>query len=155
METQTGGFKPSFHVSTCDKCEQTIKLYKKTIHADLARGLIMLSKLKNEKNDFIHLPTICVQKKINYQNMSIALAAYWGLVESMENDNPLKKCSGKWRITQAGLDFINGGQIEKYKYIYNKKMYKIHGEKIQHVTIKDCLKKKFNFQDLMSDSYWN
>lgn len=72
---------------------------------------------------------------------------FFGLIEKMPNDDPKKKSSGRWRITQKGVDFLNG-DVKVYEYI---RMFKgkYIGSSPNMVDVQFCLGKHFSYADLM------
>lgn len=66
---------------------------------------------------------------------------YWGLIQ------PNEESEGFYKITQKGIDFVEGKtKVESHVMLYNNKFY---GFKGNYVGIKECLKKKFNYEKLM------
>lgn len=142
---------PTIKGKTCPTCGQYIKLYPRLIHYTMARCLILLAKFQNGKDVFIHLPSETTKRGINYSNTSFALARYWGLIVQQENDNKTKRCSGMWKITKKGLDFIDDKiRLPKYIYLYNNELYNYTDLKNRTVNIKEALKNKFDYSELMN-----
>ena len=129
--------------TNCPCCGQIVKSYKRKLNNTMALCLIKLSKMKNEFN---HVSKI-VNGISNTGTADFSKLKYWGLIEEHYNVNKEKKSSGFWRITPAGLNFANGKTtLPKYVTIYNKLNLGFSEEKI---NIKESLKEKFNYEDLM------
>ena len=133
-------------ISTCPCCKQTVKMYKRNIHATMAKALINLYRL----GGWQHLREIYGLDKDDKAAISTDFATFkhWGLIEQQENEDKTKRTSGVWRITQAGIDFVNKRMtVYKYVKIYNTQF--LGFDKSKRVTILDCLGKKFDYHELM------
>lgn len=132
----------------CPCCEQFAKVYFRQIHSTMARQLILLWQFnRKERKKFIHFSMIRIGSGIS----DFSKLKYWLLVEQMPHDydNTVSNASGYWRITQAGVDFINGIlSVRKKVMIYNDDVLGFVGSK---VDIHDCLGKKFNYGELMAE----
>jgi len=65
--------------------------------------------------------------------------------------DPKVPCSGKWRATKKGQDFLEGRiAVPRFVYIYNQATLRFDG---QPVTFRECLGKRFDFGELMSGKY--
>lgn len=82
----------------------------------------------------------------------MATSKWWGLVEPAakdENDAD-KKASGKWRLTDKGRAFVLGRTlIPQYVFVFDNTCY---GYSENMVDIRDSLKKKFSYEELMGNS---
>lgn len=141
-------FKPSFETQTCPTCNQCVKLYKRPItgtSAETLIGLYHLSMLRGESDGFFHLREFA---KPYYTSVGdFAKLRYWGLIEELANDNPDKRTSGFWRITEKGNSFVLGStQVKKYAWIFNSDIYGFSGPS---QTISDRLGNKFSYEKLM------
>jgi hypothetical protein len=127
--------------TTCPCCDQTVKMYPNKITGYMASILI-----KYYKRGFEWVHPIEEFKTINGD---YAKLRHWGLTEkSSEVSDPDKKSNGKWRITQKGVDFVEGNlKISQTAMLYNNKCW---GFKGKHVSIREALGTKFNFQELMN-----
>lgn len=136
--------KPTDKPQTCPCCDQTVKLYKRTINSTTAYDLIHFEK-RVADGEYMHI------KHINTSAAGggdFAKLRLWGLIEEKFNESTGKRSSGYWRITQKGRDFVNAKvMVRKYALIYNGKFLGFDGGM---VTIKDSLGKHFDYAELMS-----
>lgn len=82
----------------------------------------------------------------------MATAKWWGLVEpaAKEEKDADKKASGKWRLTDKGRAFVLGRTlIPKYAFIFDNGCF---GYSSDMVDIRDALKKKFSYEELMGNT---
>lgn len=126
----------------CPCCNQTVKLYPTPLGSNMAMFLISLVKNYEIHKRPIHYKE-CKFGSRNYPHLS-----KWGLMETSKSPTTDKRTSGFWIPTQLGIDFAqNKIRVKAKAKIYNNKFYGFYGEDI---TIIDALKKKFNYEELMS-----
>lgn len=127
----------------CPTCEQTAKVYKRTLYATSTRELIRFyQESGREWGRPIDLA--------GSNSPDMVKAVYWGLLEKEEGrraDGSPRV--GTWRITTAGEEFIKGNlMIQKYARVYNGKCLGLTGP---DVSVRDCLGDKFDYQELMNN----
>lgn len=130
----------------CPCCGQFAKVYERTIHSTVAAQLIRAYNLGAADN-YIHVSKLLFRGSSGIGDFPKAV--YWGLIEEMPNDDPQKRTSGYWKLTREGVDFVlsNLG-IPKYARVYNGHL--LHPPFTgRTVFIRDCLGKKFDYQELM------
>lgn len=130
----------------CPCCNQNVYLYDRQIYKTMAEQLIELYRLSRTRRGFYHISKLKPPKS---GGGDFSKLRYWGLVEpEPKNDDPEKRSSGNWRITQKGIDFVEERiTIPKFCYTYNKKPLKLGGP---DVSILDCLAKdRFRYDELM------
>ena len=134
----------------CPCCAQNVKLYERQIYKTVAEQLIALYRLNQAKPGFYHVSKIKEYDKSNNPiGGDFAKLRYWGLIfAEPKNDNPEKRSSGKWHITEKGIDFVEQRiTIPKFCFTYNKKPLKLGGDP---VSILDCLANdRFRYNELM------
>jgi hypothetical protein len=130
----------------CPCCKQFVKEYKRIIHSAMAKGLITLYR---RGRGYYHLEEIGLTRT---EHGDFAKLAYWGLIERDENDDEsTKRTSGRWRITDRGVQFTLGNiEVIKYAHVYNGKILKLSGD---NVDIFNRLGKKFDYSKLMGACY--
>ena len=127
----------------CPCCTQFCKVYKRQIHSTMARMLISLYHLGPGYHHFN-----AVMRGISGGWGDFSKLASWGLIIEEANDDPAKRKSGMWAITDRGKQFVrNEIEIPRYIETYNNKQV---GVSTDTVMIVDCLGKKFNYEELMS-----
>lgn len=130
----------------CPCCGQFVKLYKRSITSGQAHGLIMFYRYSEEHpEEFIHVSNFDFTA---FRGGDFAKLRYWGFIEQAENDDPSKRDSGMWSITDKGRQFVrNERTVPRQVHLYDGQRV---GWSEDRVSIKDALKNKFNYEELMS-----
>ena len=138
----------------CPCCDQFAKVYKRSIPSVGARLLVVLYHLTKQQPDkeYFHIVDDILRAAPPPLNVGgdVAKLAYWGLVveKPKDPDDTTKRTSGYWKITNTGKAFAeNNRRVTRYVLLYDSKVIGLEGEPI---TIKDALKNKFNYEELMS-----
>ncbi len=131
----------------CPCCGQIVKLYRRKFNTIMARGLISLYHLCRGNQNYHHVSDIMT--KISPTGSSdFSKLRYYKLIEEEKNEDPAKKTSGNWKITEMGIKFVHKQvAAPMYLLIYNTKLQGIDGDLIQ---IDEALGKKFHYQELMN-----
>lgn len=143
--------EPTEEGCRCPACNQYVKLYHRKITSSMAYGLILIFR-ENRKNDnqYIHLWNFFKSLNIPSAIMTgdIMKLRYWGLLERKngEREDGSNRV-GFYRITEKGKEFVNGNiLVPKEAKVFNSKFFGFAGDKI---SIKQALKSKFNYEELM------
>lgn len=125
----------------CPVCTQLAKVYKRQVHATMARTLVTM--YRKGGRDWVYLPDI-PQKSRDATGM-----AWWGLIE----EDPAKRedggRAGWWRVTEVGEKWLREQLgIPKYAKIYDGRC--LGYDRAVYVTIRDSLGKKFDYDELMA-----
>jgi len=134
------------HGVVCPCCEQYVKLYQRKLNSGMAMALIRI--YKKSPTDWLEVKDFFRQYRY-HNGHDWTLLRHWGLlVEKIQTERKGKqKCSGIWKITQKGIDFILGKTtVPKFLLMYNQIGYGLMGADI---TILDALTSKFNYDELM------
>lgn len=125
----------------CPVCDKWTKVYRNRFYSLMARKLIWM--YHQPHNKFRHTPT----------HMPRALVAggktgyleFWGLAKR----SAIRQ--GFWRITQEGIDFVEGKiKIRKFIYMYNRELIEFKGMNMTEITIQEALDSDgFNFDEVM------
>ena len=126
----------------CPCCGRYAKIWKYSVHSTLAKMLIILYRLGGER-EFVHVRDFTFS---NTSGRNFSILKLWGLIIPMENDDPKKRTSGFWKITNKGARFVRGEIAIQALQIYDGKALSSIGELL---TIKECLGKKFDYEELM------
>jgi hypothetical protein len=128
----------------CPACDQHVKVYRRKIHATMARQLIIMYRTAG--TDWFHLPTMLPEAR----GGDPVKLAYWGLIES---DNRLREDGGKagyWRVTEFGRLFVqNRTEVREYAEVYNGQLLALTGSL---VGIREALGSDFSYNELMGES---
>ena len=143
--------------TVCPCCNQRVKLYLRKLNSGMALFLIGLYRL-SKKNAYLPdgKPAWFTNKEvmkemgINTSSLDYSVLRHWELIKKKEaNEDGVKRQSGYWQLTLAGLSFVQGHFSVKEKVnVYNNKRYGFSGNLI---TIKQALGSKFNYTELMEE----
>lgn len=123
----------------CPCCEQHVQVYRRTLNAGMARALIMIARGGGGWIDI---------RVLDLRGGDYAKLRFWGLVEQRPSDDPKKKWSGLWRVTQLGLQFVHDqSRIQRFAHVYDNRVLCFSGEE---VSIRQCLGRRFDYEALMS-----
>lgn len=130
------------HGEKCPCCTQLAKVYRRTIHATMARELIAF--YRHAGREWGYLPDSGIQR-----GGDMVKCRYWGLI--VEDDGERADGSsrnGWWRVTALGELWLRNEQpVPKYARIYDGRLLGLVGAP---VTIIDALGRKFDYADLMA-----
>jgi len=138
----------------CPCCEQHAQRYYRTLNSGMARWLIVLGKLTALKGEWASTAEV-IQHAARHSSFgsslgsgeSTSLLPYWDLIECRANDDPTKKSSGYWRVTDKGRGFLALQlTVPKTAVVYNNRLERLEGVLI---TIQEALGKKFSYEELM------
>ena len=128
----------------CPACGQRVQEYKRQITPEAVKCLFTLYGLHKNipEETWHHIRTL------GSLGGDFAKLRFWGLVEEQESpEDPTKRTSGWWKITEQGRRFVHGRyHPHKFTHIYNGKVRSQSGPR---VSVVDCLKNKFSYEELM------
>lgn len=123
----------------CPCCTQFVKIYRRKIHASMARDLIYF--YRENGREWGHWKTI--------RNWSgdLAKLRYWGLTISEPERREDGGRTGWWQITERGEQFVkNVVHVPKYVLVFNNRVLGFDGEAI---SISDAIGDRFDYRELM------
>lgn len=130
--------------SCCPCCGQYARRYKRTLYSSQAAQLIRLYWL-NRRDPEKYFHRHIVTPRCN--NGDLVFLRHWGLLEVEPNEDPTKKDSGSFRITELGRQFVERkARVPKSLFQYNDNVEEFTEET---TDIVEALKEKFNYEDLM------
>jgi hypothetical protein len=132
----------------CPHCGQDCVLRKEHVDYAKAYALIELWNMARDKA-WVHVNDIKIYKNMTAATLGGRFASlrYWGLIEDRFNTDTKKRCSGYWRITDLGCEFVlNRVRIPKTWRVFDMQQYYSEGAQ---VNIKQCLGKKFNYAEVL------
>ena len=134
----------------CDICRQYVRMYKKRLSSTAVLMMIRLYWLEeNTSEPYHHLNDLMRGFSISGCG-DFATSRFWGLVEEMPNDDPKKKASGMWSLTETGKSFVLGAaRVRSHAKIYNAKCYGLVND---YIDVREALKDKFNYEELMQNT---
>lgn len=133
---------------TCPCCGQFAKVYRRTIHAAMARSAIDLWRREAYQSEdgcmasgWTHLT------RAGNPGGDEAKLRYWNLLEEQDAVREDGGRAGYWRLTKRGVHFVRDALVvPKYALIYNGKCL---GHEEPLIGIRDALGSKFNYEELM------
>lgn len=79
--------------------------------------MIELVKLYNHSQDWIHVHQL---RRTPDAGPNLAKAAHWGLIEQAPNNDKTKRCSGLWKPTPSGIEFVYKRiLVASHVFLYN------------------------------------
>ncbi len=127
----------------CPMCGRYAKVYRRRIYKSVAialRRLYLIGGAEGYKHirDFMGKMT---------SSGDIAMAAHWGLIVSMANEDGKKKHSGLWHLTQKGVEYVNGRMgIKEFALFYDSKLLELQGD---NVYFNNAVGLDFDYQEIM------
>lgn len=139
-------------IEYCSACGRPLVTYKRTITAAMAVALLLLYRKGEGK--WAHLPTL----KLSVSNPQLRAALgggdvskmrFWGLIEMLDGIRPDGSSRvGYYRITPKGEEFCRDeARVAKYVII---RCGGVQGFAGQQIGIRDALREKFNYSDLLT-----
>lgn len=127
----------------CPCCSQFAKVYKRKVHASMARGLIQAIRAGGRQK-FVKPGDFLTIK----QNCDFAKLAYWQLTVEEPTLREDGGRAGWWWVSDLGEQWIRmQATIPKYARIYDSRILGFEGPP---VTIRDALGKTFDYAELMA-----
>jgi len=136
----------------CPCCRRKCKVYKQRISSTMAATLYWMHR-RSKKNGGKYIRMSRVAPKWAVAAPERARLAKWGLIKAkpLGGEKGRLKNSGKWKITQKGIDFCKGKiAVEKYVWLLNNVVI----ERSEETTdLQSCLSNKFDYSALMRGEY--
>lgn len=117
----------------CPCCDQEAKVYRRPLHATMARALLIFWKhQKGRSQKDFHAPTVLNGAGAVSRGGDFAKLVHWGLLEQGET-------VGRYRLTSRAEEFICCRiAVPRAVYLYNGSLVASE-EESQYVTIADVL----------------
>lgn len=130
----------------CPCCDQLAKRYNRTIYGSMSVWLIRLYRIWLERDDWVHVRDLSGASMAS-GSADFAKLRYWGLIEQKWNEDTKKRCSGFWRPTHNGVEFLHGRYlVQRHAVVYDDKFQRFKGDLI---SIHDTLGVEFDYRELM------
>lgn len=140
---------PRAPASECPCCGAVVKIYPRSIHAQMARWLIELARHTDRPPGILMGPDEgwIDQTTIPARGGDYGKLRHWGLVEHREKSaGDDRRTSGMWRITWSGWRFARGDvPVPRFAHVYRGSCL---GYSAEQTTIRECLGERFSFADL-------
>jgi hypothetical protein len=133
--------------SICPCCLRFGRYYKRPLNSTMARSLMWLVQFQRKhKCEWVSVPNLA-PKWLTRTNQ-LPTCRYWGLIESQGSTTPKVKCSGVWRATDLGRDFVD------CKFEISDACIEYKTEVLQwsenYVSIKEALGVHYDYQEVMA-----
>jgi hypothetical protein len=134
----------------CPACGQHVQLYDYKLFATSAYSLILLYRMdKNSDQEYFHIREYAEAQKGKARAPHFAELRFWGLIQRADNDDPAKKSSGYWKITDLGKQFVRGEiKVQSRILVYNNK-FQGFSAKSESIDIHQALSNRFDYSELM------
>lgn len=140
----------------CPCCNQLVKRYKRKLNSSMAYVLLLIRKFfaENPAAPGLHVPSYINSLGLRPQ-VAAAVRGDWAKLQYWDMIRPAgarradgSPRTGHWNITATGVAFAHGEVVApQYVYVYNGESWPVRDAK--GVTIRECLKDKFNYEELM------
>jgi hypothetical protein len=141
--------------SLCPSCSRVVKVYKFKLGA-YSRLLIWMKQVEWDYEDrWIHVPRLAPDSAID-RGGDYGKLRHWGFIELRPNpDDPAKRTSGIWRLTEKGRKFVANGLWVPTHVFFRAKSPEavVLGFHEDLTTIVPTLGVDFNYRALM-DGEW-
>lgn len=125
----------------CPCCGQDVVLRERHLYSGQMKSLIALYKAGD---GYHHVSKLDPPPA---GGGDFAKLRFWELIEQKINSDTRKRTSGMWRITEKGINFVEGKiRIPRSCHIFNKKVREWHDEDIDVIG---AIKKRFNYYEVM------
>lgn len=136
----------------CRCCNRRGMIHKRRLTKSMAQALVLLRRF-TIPGEWVHWQTLLRQRKAKAAGSGMpAMLRWWGLVEEKpkeRNGATVRgaKTSGYWRITDAGVAFVDGiSHVPSHCFEYRDEIF---GFSDTPVGIRDALE-DFNYDELMN-----
>ncbi len=140
----------------CPVCHQYARRYRRQVNSAMATALILFFRWhEKHPGEWLHVPTFIAERHLPagldaaLRGGDFAKLRFWGLIESKPGEirSDDSDRAGIWRITALGTRFVRDEvTIKRYALVYNNH---VTGSEGSGVTIKECLGKRFSYDELM------
>lgn len=127
----------------CPCCDRHAQIYHRALNGGQAAQIIKLYRLGGQYG-WIHSSAVAGEMGPS----DFSKLQYWGLIEPKpNNENPDKKESGFYMLTEKGADFVKCDiLVPSHVIVYNNT---VKGYSEKQIGIIEALGNKFNYQHLM------
>ena len=141
----------------CLGCGRPMVIRKRPITHSAAVTLIYLYRHARQSGtrEFHYLESFMKRSYPGHQRGDETKLAHWGLLEPRALKN-IDKTDGYWRITELGMKFVEGMELPRYIFLYNRILFGFSDGKQydrEMGTIDDALCTPFNLESLLSGNW--
>jgi len=134
----------------------TIDPYHRKFNAGMAMTLICMfynERVHKPQGGWMNVNHIRMGNFHASQSREVCRAVFWGLVEEKPNQDPTKKRSGIWRLTNVGKAFVkNEVTIFSHVWLLENVFKGFTGTQVSISQLRGSNKNKFDYPELMRDS---
>ena len=142
----------------CLGCGRPMVIRKRPITHSAAVTLIYLYRHARQSGarEFHYLESFMKLCYPGHQRGDETKLAHWGLLEPRATETLAKASDGHWRITDLGMKFVEGLELPRYIFLYNKMLFGFSDgveNKREMGTISDALATPFSLESLLSGNW--
>lgn len=149
----------------CSCCGKWGKVYRHGISHSMMKALLWMASTHGV--NWVNMPKQAPRELI--QTYTFATLKWWGLIQPLHIEHEVNvgedadgeqvlvygdsatRSSGIWRVTPIGMQFAKGlVQVPKHVFLYNDTLKDVS---IETIYIKDCVGKKFNYSEIMTETW--
>jgi len=142
----------------CLGCGRPMVIRKRPITHSAAVTLIYLYRHARQSGtrEFHYLESFMKRSYPGHQRGDETKLFHWGLLEPRA-ETLSKAADGYWRITELGMRFVEGLELPRYIFLYNRILFGFSdgrdGNKREMGTISDALATPFSLESLLSGDW--
>lgn len=141
------GTKPKEWLSEiCECCGQEVRYWRKRIISTAAASLCRLVYKYDGLTALHHDDFTVLQKDRNFSQL-----VFWNLIYPESNDDDSKRSSGRWHPTRKGIEFVRFKTKVRSHIVTRLNVFVAFDGPL--IDIHEALRKRFDYQVLMSDNF--
>jgi hypothetical protein len=137
----------------CPACGQRVQRYDYKLFATSAYALVLLYRLDKQRPNekWFHVSEYAEANEGKIRAPHFAELRFWNLIEKRPyNDDPKKKSSGYWCITDRGRQFAERKlKVQSRILVFNNK-FQGYSDKSELIDIKEAFGNVVNYQEIMN-----
>lgn len=145
LKAQRDDFFKAIHAGEeldCPCCGRYARLYRRKIYSTMVRGLIQIYRKRNNFEGVHRMDAEILAAFPDFTKFR-----YWQIIQKVGNDDPDKKDSGAYIITEKGFAWLKGKiTVPKYVTLFDDEVL---GFSEDHIDVRAALGEKFSYEALM------
>ena len=133
----------------CPCCGQFVKTYHRRLNSSMSCVILLI--YRSGKRGFFHVENWLKEIGRSELRADFHKLRYWNLLEKkIEDREDGSGRNGHYKITGRGIMFAEGSlRVQEKAVIFNGKLKYFEGNEVE---IKQCLGKRFSYEELMSNN---
>lgn len=127
----------------CPCCGRYMKVYRRSIHHEMAYFLIWLVHHYEAGAEWSHISSFPRSRSGDYAKLM-----FWNLIEPKPHeDDSQKRSSGWWRPTKDGIAFAHSrAAVPRHALVFDNELQRLTGG---HIFIREALGKHFVYEEVL------